>query len=235
MNEAGAALTATGFYQFDYEGVIMDVQSITPRPCRNCGSTERNYRGDCIQCKRTKAVEYYRSKNPPKPFHLQLSSEEKAARKREYHRKYYENNKQRCKELGREWTVKNRDKSREIKRKWREANPEAMIIAVANWRKRNLERDAENKRRWNRDNADRKRVLTNNRRNRLVGKLSTNIVDILLERQNGLCACCAADLLLTGYHIDHIRPVSKGGLNIDSNVQLLTPSCNLRKNAKWPI
>lgn len=214
----------------------MDTSSITSAPCRNCGSTERNYRGDCKECKRIKGRARYARMHPEagkvKPT---LTKEERAAKHRAYMRAYYAKNKQRHKELGAAWAARNQEKVREIKRKWVEANPAAMAAAISDWRRRNAERDAENKRKWNRDNAERKRVLTANRRHRMLGKLSTNIVDVLMERQNGLCACCGADLVASGFHIDHIRPVSKGGLNIDSNVQLLTPTCNLRKNAKWPM
>ena len=60
------------------------------------------------------------------------------------------------------------------------------------------------------------------------GKLSTNIVQLLLQKQNGLCACCATPM--NGqFHLDHIMPLSLGGANSDDNVQLLLPKCNLQK------
>jgi len=35
--------------------------------------------------------------------------------------------------------------------------------------------------------------------------------------------------------MDHIVPLAKGGKNIDSNIQLTCPKCNLEKNSKDPI
>lgn len=32
--------------------------------------------------------------------------------------------------------------------------------------------------------------------------------------------------------LDHVIPISRGGMNIDDNVQLLCPTCNLSKGAK---
>jgi 5-methylcytosine-specific restriction endonuclease McrA len=51
--------------------------------------------------------------------------------------------------------------------------------------------------------------------------------------QKSKCACCGKSLKHS-YHLDHIMPIALGGTNTDDNVQLLTPSCNLRKSAKHP-
>jgi 5-methylcytosine-specific restriction endonuclease McrA len=35
--------------------------------------------------------------------------------------------------------------------------------------------------------------------------------------------------------MDHIVPLYLGGLNVDSNIQLLRAKCNLQKNKKHPV
>jgi hypothetical protein len=51
----------------------------------------------------------------------------------------------------------------------------------------------------------------------------------ILKRDKHHCAHCGADLRITGHHIDHIKPFSKGGLTVEDNLQALCPECNLRK------
>lgn len=79
-------------------------------------------------------------------------------------------------------------------------------------------------------NKDKVNVWNQNRRKKTIGKLSVNIVEKLKIKQSNQCAICLNDLIK--YHIDHVIPISKGGLNIDSNVQLTCIPCNLKKGNK---
>ena len=38
-----------------------------------------------------------------------------------------------------------------------------------------------------------------------------------------------------GFQVDHIQPLSKGGLHHPNNLQILSSSLNLQKNNKWPL
>ncbi|MDS1774062.1 HNH endonuclease signature motif containing protein [Vibrio vulnificus] len=56
----------------------------------------------------------------------------------------------------------------------------------------------------------------------------------LIHRENGRCAICKSDLtgaisLGKKIHIDHIVPISRGGTNDPTNLQVLCEACNLSK------
>jgi 5-methylcytosine-specific restriction endonuclease McrA len=55
------------------------------------------------------------------------------------------------------------------------------------------------------------------------------LMSAIIERDGYYCKNCNSTENIT---IDHIVPVSKGGKNILSNLQLLCRSCNSKKGAK---
>ena len=50
-------------------------------------------------------------------------------------------------------------------------------------------------------------------------------------KKYGKCAYCESSLKFTDSHIDHIQPVSKGGLYTESNCVLICARCNRSKGA----
>jgi 5-methylcytosine-specific restriction endonuclease McrA len=92
----------------------------------------------------------------------------------------------------------------------------------------------ERARSWNRRNPDHKNAMTRNRRAKIRGadgEHSKQDIAALFAEQAAQCAVCRCDIAY-GYHVDHIMPVSRGGRNDKSNLQLLCASCNLRKGAR---
>ncbi|TDS14766.1 HNH endonuclease [Sphingobacterium paludis] len=59
---------------------------------------------------------------------------------------------------------------------------------------------------------------------------SRKMLFIALNKNQKNCQHCGSDKNLS---IDHIRPLSKGGSNNISNMQILCVSCNSRKGNKW--
>ena len=70
------------------------------------------------------------------------------------------------------------------------------------------------------------------RRTKTRGSFTAKDVQRLAFAQAGLCRRCHRNLAITGYHVDHIVPIARGGMNVVGNIQLLCPSCNLRKGSK---
>lgn len=116
--------------------------------------------------------------------------------------------------------------------RYREKNYEKCLAMTQAWRESHPKRRAATKAKWQKDNALRHRTHQHNRRAlERGGRLSVGLAEVLFVRQNGRCACCGMSLS-DGYHLDHIIPLALGGPNVDSNIQLLAPGCNMRKGAR---
>ena len=64
-------------------------------------------------------------------------------------------------------------------------------------------------------------------------KRSRNIKQLLYTKQEGRCkGSCERVLDMDLFEIDHIVPRARGGQDIDSNLQLLCPTCNRRKGSR---
>lgn len=148
-------------------------------------------------------------------------------------RAYRDANRDALLEKQRAYYAANKDAHAERQRQWAAANPEKMRAYCATYRASLAGKPEE----WRAARRARKLVLQQNRRSRelAVGRLSADIASLLMALQRSRCANCTTDLRKSGHHLDHIEPLARGGANVDSNVQLLCPPCNLRKSARDPI
>lgn len=126
-----------------------------------------------------------------------------------------------CKECGnavsRKWMEANSDRFREYKAQWVKANPDKVKAQAVNWHKNHPGRTAER--------VARRRAL------RLAyegSHYTARDVIMLMESQAGLCSYCG--VVLGGYHVDHVVPLSRGGDNSADNIVLACQSCNLSKH-----
>lgn len=103
------------------------------------------------------------------------------------------------------WLNKNRDHHRQVCRDWAKRNPLKTRALV----------------------AKRRALLRGN-----GGSYSAADVANLMQAQNGLCNVCYCGL--GDYHVDHVIPISRGGINEAGNLQLLCPTCNRSKGNKLP-
>lgn len=69
---------------------------------------------------------------------------------------------------------------------------------------------------------------------RAKGRATPEEIADLLVKQHSCCANCTTPITLETCHRDHIIPVSRGGLNVIANIQLLCIPCNRRKYNKMP-
>lgn len=124
-----------------------------------------------------------------------------------------------------------RRSTREYMRRWRAENREADRLRMAQWRAENPGRDAEFSRNWRKKNPDKMSELSRNRRARVKGALVERITAEMWEDVCRLfsnrCAYCfePADL-----QMDHVEPLSLGGLHEIDNVAPACLACNSSKN-----
>lgn len=89
-------------------------------------------------------------------------------------------------------------------------------------------------RKWRSENPCKRRQQILRRKGKKIGRLPAGTVESIGNHQRWKCVVCKKNIKKS-FHLDHIFPLSKGGVHLPSNVQLLCPSCNLRKSAKDPI
>ena len=122
----------------------------------------------------------------------------------------------------REYAIQNKDFLKQKAKEFRLANPEYYLKRSKDYAKKNPDK-------VNARNAKRRAI-----RRSLSGYVSKNIIAKLKILQQNKCPCCSKDLG-DKYHLDHIIPLSLGGLHEDANLQLLRSSCNQKKYNKHPI
>lgn len=123
----------------------------------------------------------------------------------------------------------------------RRENLEAYSAIEKRWRLANSERKIANDKRWREANAGKVRVYRQvsearrkASRGRSSGHFTAEQVQAMRRLQRFKCPICQGSIRRK-FHIDHVVPLARGGTNEVSNIQLLCPTCNIRKQAKDPI
>lgn len=108
-----------------------------------------------------------------------------------------------------------------------------LINRTKSWRNKNPNKIREYDKRYRETHRDVK-IRSESKRRALKlnsgGAFTKEDIDKLFKEQSGRCVNCLVDLTITGYHIDHKIPLSRGGSNWPDNLQLLCPTDNVRKN-----
>lgn len=140
-----------------------------------------------------------------------------------------------CLSKKRRYYEENRETILEYGRRYHEENRAAQLESMARWRENNLERHRENARRYYREHPEASRVAGSRYRHhkRTLQGEPYGIAEMkrMYQQQGGRCYYCRSPLFGV-YHIEHKRPLSRGGLDCLYNIVLSCPTCNLRKYTK---
>lgn len=125
-------------------------------------------------------------------------------------------------------------------RQYRLQHPEEVRAYLAAWYQANKDKHREACRNWRRRNPN--AVLANATRRRMRMRGGNEAIEVIDReavwlRDHGLCGLCAEPVAFDLMHVDHIKPLAKGGPHTFNNVQSSHPRCNLRKKdrevPKW--
>lgn len=135
-----------------------------------------------------------------------------------------------------------RDSNKEKRRAYLDVNKDKIAEQQRLYYLRNKDRIN----RWRRNyysNEGRLKVLTANAERRAKkitscdGTVTPYFIEQMFIAQDGSCNECG--IMFTSskdsFHIDHIVPLSKEGTHTAENIQLLCPTCNLKKADKMPV
>lgn len=207
----------------------------TAEPCKAGHIAERTTaEGKCVECRKA-SWEKVRRKQGSAPF--RAAAERHAAR--ESGAPQYEDGRP-CPQghIGKRWTHNSLCVTCASEAAKASAKQNAYAHQKA-WAKLNREATKSIKRRHRQTdcgrNASRAHGASRRARQRAAeGRHTAADVQRIFAGQRGKCAHCRTGIK-AGYHVDHIKSLSRGGSNWPRNLQLLCAPCNLRKHAHDPL
>jgi 5-methylcytosine-specific restriction endonuclease McrA len=131
---------------------------------------------------------------------------------------------------------KNRERILSYLNGYREENKKLISAAGRIYREKNLDKIRARMKEYYQNNKEIYYAAVHRRKARLAnceGSFTYDDVRALLIAQEFKCVYCKADIIKK-YTVDHIMPISKGGSNWPSNLQMLCKSCNCKKKDKLP-
>lgn len=132
------------------------------------------------------------------------------------------------------YAAKNREQEKQRAAKWRKDHPDQEKMGRRSYYQRNSEMVKAATKEWRENNPKIVRDQRSRRkaRERAAGDLPRGITMELFDAQKAHCNACRTDLSESGFHLDHLLAIARGGDNRRENLQLLCPSCNRRKHTK---
>lgn len=135
------------------------------------------------------------------------------------------------------YRLENKENERKYKSIYRASNKESIRNYDKSYRLKNHESDLLRKSEYHKANPEKQKERSNRRRVRKIGAIGFHTISDIKQLailQKNKCAICKTSIT-NKYHVDHIVALSIGGSNDKYNIQLLCPTCNLKKHNKHNI
>lgn len=133
----------------------------------------------------------------------------------------------------------NPDKARAYAREYHKLNLETRMRQQREFRARTIETRLAYSRAYYRAHSDVFKEAARARKQKIRGATVVPFTSgQLLDRLSmfgGKCWMCKCPLTRKNQHIDHVKPISKGGPHMLANLRPACASCNLSKGDRWPI
>ena len=145
----------------------------------------------------------------------------------------YQDNPKHTLALNKAWREANREKIRESRRAYRDTNREKIRASKKRYRDANKEKILEKSRAYYAANPHKFLIHGQRRRARernADGSATAKDIQSRLDAHGHKCIFCGSTEDL---HLDHVKPLSKGGSNWPSNLAPACGPCNLSKAARW--
>lgn len=205
-------------------------QYFTGKPCKY-GHIAARYvtNGICITCK----TAWNHADPDAAKAYFKAYREANISRKKANNKAWYGANCEKIKVQSQARYVNNREIYKARTREYYIANSEAVKAHVKAYREANPEHYAALRKAWRAANPGKVRERNYRRRAQKAGGMTGAEFYDWINGERKVCFYCDIDCA-DNYHVDHIMPLSKGGLHVAANLVIACPSCNMRKGAKLP-
>lgn len=149
--------------------------------------------------------------------------------------KYYQNNKEKVAQYHTKYNQENKEKIARYHAEYYRKNKGKKLRSAAMWRKSNITRSLEWRQKYYKNNKNDFFVRNASRRTTKFRQTSYHIDLAAIYLYYAACNETNDILGDTFFHVDHIQPLSRGGLHHEDNLQILEASLNLQKGSKWPL
>lgn len=202
--------------------------------CKKCGIEKDDtlfFRNICKECDKKQKREYY-LKNKEIFKAKYIENKENILSRAKFYR---ENNKDKINERNKEKYYENRDARLEKRKSYNSNSKEKLKEYRVKYREKHRDKiNARNKAFYSSINGKICRANSDSKRRALIknGKVSAEEIKQLVFSSNN-CYWCGCDIAFK-FHIDHVIPLSKGGLHEIKNLVVSCPTCNIKKSNKMP-